>query len=200
MIVLGRCVYLVVTFLQILTLKSLLDTLASEFVTINWIEIVIALIGSTIVGYFISIWASRNYEKQKAKREKLKLRTIHKDSAGHFENYNFNGARIGEKISDATLEYAGDNIFKIRVTTYLDSNANPLSNEEIQIWKGRVWMEGIRNGDITFYFLQPRRQKNEFGFKRIIISPNRNHIILFGEGGHGIERFERKTRGNKELS
>lgn len=159
--------------------------------SIDWLEVIISLIGSAIIGYFISIWASKNYEKQKNNRELEKLKLIHKDSEGLYENYSHNGQELENKVSEAVLEYVGTNVFKIKVTTYVDGNAKPLPSSEIQVWKGRIWMEGIRNGDITFYYIKPERLKNQFGFKRLILSPDKNHLVLFGEHGYGIEKFSR---------
>lgn len=167
------------------------EYITSQVATINWIEIGFAVAASAIIGYFISIWASSNFEKKKVLREREKLKMLHEESGGYFENYHFDGKRIEQKVSDALLEYIGDNWFTIVVTTYLDGNGNVFKPESIQKWKGRIWMEGIRNGDITYYGTQPDDLKGEFGFKRIIISPNRNNIVLFGEGGHGTEKFER---------
>ncbi|WP_424961858.1 hypothetical protein [Ekhidna sp.] len=169
----------------------MIESISQQLCDINWVELTIAIVASAIIGYFISIWASSNFEKKLAQRERDKLKMLHQDSAGNFENYQFEGKKIDQKVSDAVLEYIGDNKFKIIVTTYLDGNGNALEQLSIQKWKGRIWMEGIRNGYITYYGLQPDNLKGEFGFKRIIISSNRNNIVLFGEGGHGTEKFER---------
>ncbi len=164
--------------------------------SVNWQEIFVSTVIGGVLGYFISIWASSNYEKSKFERT---LKDLNKQFAGHagfFENYYHKGQKISTKISDARIEYILDKgkSFKITVTTYTDGNANLLSSEEIQIWEGEINMVDKRFGDISYNFVTPERLKLEVGFKRIIFSSDLLIMTLVGERPrYEDERFERKN-------
>lgn len=163
---------------------------------INWPELLISTGAGTAIGYFISLVASRNYERKKHARELIQLNREFEDLAGVYENHYHEGKIIATKISDAKLEYYADRgkTFKITVTTYTDGNSNPLSKEEIQVWEGEINMVDKRFGDLSFNYIAPERMKSKVGFKRIIFSQNGKVMSLVGEivDGHYNEIFDKR--------
>ena len=137
-----------------------------------------------IIQFFIGIVAAVAVIAVERKIQKCYERKKFSKAEGTYKGYAVKGSdfrAMEEKPqSEAKITYKGQNRLEIKVT---------YTNH--RIWKGVLVLENEHYGTIGWRYVRMEPNRLEFGFKRCIIEPDGNRILLI-DAMYGNEALVRK--------